>query len=294
LKFQGAYTAMVTPLDRDGIVDEDGLRENVKFQIEKGIHGLVPVGTTGECATLSYEEHNRVTEITVDAAGGKVPVLAGTGSNSTWEAIMLTEHAKEVGADGALVVVPYYNKPTQAGQYEHYKKIAEEVDLPLVIYNIPSRTGVNMEPETVARLADLENIAGIKEASNNMEQIMRIIDLTRGKDFSVISGEDSWTFTILGLGGIGVISVASNIVPDRIAKLVDTFMAGDLETSRRMHFELMPLFKAMFIETNPAPVKAAMDMMGMAAGNPRLPLVEISPEHKDKLRKVLVELGLVK
>lgn len=294
MKFRGAYTAMVTPLDRDGIVDEDGLRENVKFQIEKGIHGLVPVGTTGECATLSYEEHNRVTEITVDAAGGKVPVLAGTGSNSTWEAIMLTEHAKEVGADGALIVVPYYNKPTQAGMYEHYKKIAEEVDIPQVIYNIPSRTGVNMEPETVARLAEIENIAGIKEASNNMEQIMRIIDLTRGKDFSVISGEDSWTFTILGLGGVGVISVASNIVPDRIAKLVDTFMAGDPETSRRMHFELMPLFKAMFIETNPAPVKAAMDMMGMAAGNPRLPLVEITPEHKDKLRKVLVELGLVK
>ena len=294
MKFRGAYTAMVTPLDRDGIVDEDGLRENVKFQIEKGIHGLVPVGTTGECATLSYEEHNRVTEITVDAAGGKVPVLAGTGSNSTWEAIMLTEHAKEVGADGALIVVPYYNKPTQAGMYEHYKKIAEEVDIPQVIYNIPSRTGVNMEPETVARLAEIENIAGIKEASNNMEQIMRIIDLTRGKDFSVISGEDSWTFTILGLGGVGVISVASNIVPDRIAKLVDTFMAGDPETSRRMHFELMPLFKAMFIETNPAPVKAAMDMMGMAAGNPRLPLVGISPEHKDKLRKVLVELGLVK
>ena len=294
MKFRGAYTAMVTPLDRDGIVDEDGLRENAKFQIEKGIHGLVPVGTTGECATLSYEEHNRVTEITVDAAGGKVPVLAGTGSNSTWEAIMLTEHAKEVGADGALIVVPYYNKPTQAGMYEHYKKIAEEVDIPQVIYNIPSRTGVNMEPETVARLAEIENIAGIKEASNNMEQIMRIIDLTRGKDFSVISGEDSWTFTILGLGGVGVISVASNIVPDRIAKLVDTFMAGDPETSRRMHFELMPLFKAMFIETNPAPVKAAMDMMGMAAGNPRLPLVEITPEHKDKLRKVLVELGLVK
>lgn len=294
MKFQGAYTAMVTPLDRDGIVDEEGLRENVKFQIEKGIHGLVPMGTTGECATLSYEEHNRVTEITVDAAGGKVPVLAGTGSNSTWEAIMLTEHAKEVGADGALIIVPYYNKPTQAGQYQHYKKITEEVDIPIVIYNIPSRTGVNMEPETVARLADIENIVGIKEASNNMEQIMRIIDLTRGKDFSVISGEDSWTFTILGLGGIGVISVASNIVPDRIAKLVDTFMAGDLETSRRMHFELMPLFKAMFIETNPGPVKAAMDMMGMAAGDPRLPLVELSPENRDKLRRVLVDLGLVK
>lgn len=294
MRFQGAYTAMVTPFDRNGKVDEEGLRANVNFQIEKGIHGLVPVGTTGECATLSYEEHNRVTEVTVDAARGKVPVLAGTGSNSTWEAIMLTKHAKEVGADGALIVVPYYNKPTQAGLYEHYKKIAEEVDIPQVIYNIPSRTGVNMEAETVARLAEIGNIVGIKEASCNMDQVMRIIDLTRGRDFSMISGEDSLTLSILGLGGEGVISVASNIVPDRIAKLVDTFMAGDLETSRRIHFELMPLFKAMFIETNPGPVKAAMEMMGMAAGNLRLPLVEMRPENREKLRKVLVELGLVK
>jgi len=294
LRFQGAYTAMVTPFDRDDKVDEEGLRKNVRFQIEKGIHGLVPVGTTGECATLSYEEHERVIEVTVDAARGKVPVLAGTGSNSTWEAIMLTKHAREVGADGALLVVPYYNKPTQAGLYEHFKKIAEEVDIPQVIYNIPSRTGVNIESETVARLAEIENIVGIKEASLNMDQIMKIIDLTSGKDFSVISGEDSWTFTILGLGGVGVISVTSNIVPDRMAKLVDTFMAGDLETSRRIHFELMPLFKAMFIETNPGPVKAAMDMMGMAAGKPRLPLVELRPENREKLRKVLVELGLVK
>jgi len=294
LRFQGAYTAMVTPFDRDDKVDEEGLRKNVRFQIEKGIHGLVPVGTTGECATLSYEEHERVIEVTVDAARGKVPVLAGTGSNSTWEAIMLTKHAREVGADGALLVVPYYNKPTQAGLYEHFKKIAEEVDIPQVIYNIPSRTGVNIESETVARLAEIENIVGIKEASLNMDQIMKIIDLTSGKDFSVISGEDSWTFTILGLGGVGVISVTSNIVPDRMAKLVDTFMAGDLETSRRIHFELMPLFKAMFIETNPGPVKAAMDMMGMAAGSPRLPLVELRPENREKLRKVLVELGLVK
>ena len=294
MTFQGAYTAMVTPFDKNGKLDEEGLRANVKFQIERGIHGLVPVGTTGECATLSYDEHNRVTEITVDAAKGKVPVLAGTGSNSTWEAIMLTKHAKEVGADGALIVVPYYNKPTQEGLYQHYKKIAEEVDLPQVIYNIPSRTGVNMEPETVARLAELKNVVGIKEASLNLGQIMRVIDLTRDKDFVVLSGEDSWTISILGLGGTGVISVTSNLVPDRMAKLVDTFMGGDLETARRIHFELMPLFKAMFIETNPGPVKAAMDMMVMAAGKPRLPLVEVGPENQEKLRRVLVELGLVK
>jgi 4-hydroxy-tetrahydrodipicolinate synthase len=294
MMFRGAYTAMVTPFDEDGKVDEEGLRTNVKFQIEKGIHGLVPVGTTGECATLSYEEHNRVTEIVVDATKGKVPVLAGTGSNSTWEAIMLTKHAKEVGADGALLVVPYYNKPTQAGLYAHYKKIAEEVDIPQVLYNVPSRTGLNIEPETVAKLAELKNIVGIKEASCNLGQITRIIELTRGKDFSVISGEDSWTFTILGLGGVGVISVTSNLVPDKVAKLVDSFMRGDIETSRRIHFELLPLFKAMFIETNPVPAKTAMNMMGMAAGKPRLPLVEMRPDNREKLRKVLTELGLVK
>jgi 4-hydroxy-tetrahydrodipicolinate synthase len=285
---------MVTPFDKNGKLDEEGLRANVKFQIDRGIHGLVPVGTTGECATLSYDEHNRVTEITVDAAKGKVPVVAGTGSNSTWEAIMLTKHAKEVGADGALIVVPYYNKPTQEGMYQHYKKIAEEVDLPQVIYNIPSRTGVNMQPETVAKLAELKNVAGIKEASLNLGQVMRIIDLTRGKDFVVLSGEDSWTLSLLGLGGTGVISVTSNLVPDRMAKLVDTFMGGDLETARQIHFELMPLYKAMFFETNPGPVKTAMEMMGMAAGKPRLPLVEPRPETREKLRKVLAELGLVK
>jgi 4-hydroxy-tetrahydrodipicolinate synthase len=294
MTFQGAYTAMVTPFDKNGKLDEEGLRANVKFQIDRGIHGLVPVGTTGECATLSYDEHNRVTEITVDAAKGKVPVVAGTGSNSTWEAIMLTKHAKEVGADGALIVVPYYNKPTQEGMYQHYKKIAEEVDLPQVIYNIPSRTGVNMQPETVAKLAELKNVAGIKEASLNLGQVMRIIDLTRGKDFVVLSGEDSWTLSLLGLGGTGVISVTSNLVPDRMAKLVDTFMGGDLETARQIHFELMPLYKAMFFETNPGPVKTAMEMMGMAAGKPRLPLVEPRPETREKLRKVLAELGLVK
>jgi len=180
--FEGVYTAMVTPFDKDGNVDEEGLRKNVEFQIKNGVDGLVPVGTTGECATLSYEEHNRVVEIVVDATKERVPVLAGTGSNSTWEALMLTRHAKEIGADGALMVVPYYNKPTQAGLYAHYKKIAEEVDLPIVIYNIPSRTGVNMLPETMAKLSKLKNIVGVKEATGDMKQVGRIIELTRGSD----------------------------------------------------------------------------------------------------------------
>jgi len=293
LRFKGALTAMVTPFDGKGEVDEEGLRANVEFQIERGIHGLVPVGTTGECATLSYEEHNRVVEIVVDAAKGRVPVIAGTGSNSTWEALMLTKHAKEVGADGALLVVPYYNKPTQAGQYAHFKRLAEEVDLPQVIYNIPSRTGVNMLPETMARLAKLKNVVGVKEASGDLRQIARIIELTRGEDFSVTSGDDLLTLDIIKLGGVGVISVASNLVPDRVAKLVDSFMAGDTETAEKINVELAPLFKALFIETNPAPVKMAMNWMGMAAGGLRLPLVELEPENQEKLRKVLVEMGLL-
>jgi 4-hydroxy-tetrahydrodipicolinate synthase len=285
---------MVTPFDKKDKVDEDGLRENVKFQIKKGIDGLVPVGTTGECSTLSYKEHNKVIEIVVDAAKGKVPVLAGTGSNSTWEAIMLTKHAKEVGADGALLVVPYYNRPTQAGLYAHFKKIAEEVDIPQVIYNIPSRTGVNVLPETMAKLASLKNVVGVKEASGDMMQVAKIIELTRGENFSVISGNDSDTLTILKLGGVGVISVVSNIVPDKVAKMVKSFRSGDVKTAEKIDRELSPLYKALFIETNPAPVKMAMNWMGMAAGGLRLPLVELEPENQQKLLDVLVEMKLVR
>lgn len=292
--FEGAYTAMVTPFDKDGKIDEDGLRANVEFQISKGIHGLLPVGTTGECATLSYEEHNRIVEIVVDAAKGRVPVLAGTGSNSTWEAIMLTKHAKEVGADGALLVVPYYNKPTQSGLYAHYKKVAEEVDLSQVIYNIPSRTGVNMMPETMARLAKLKNIVGVKEATGDMKQVAKIIELTRGEDFSVTSGNDSDTLEIIKLGGVGVISVASNIVPDEVVKLVNSLKSGDLKKAERINTELEPLVKALFVETNPGPVKMAMNWMELAAGGLRLPLVELTSVNQKKLRKVLTDMGLVK
>jgi 4-hydroxy-tetrahydrodipicolinate synthase len=284
---------MVTPFDEEGKIDEEGLRKNVEFQIKEGIHGLVPVGTTGECATLSYEEHNRVVDIVIDAARGRVPVLAGTGSNSTWEALMLTRHAKEAGADGVLLIVPYYNKPTQAGLYAHFKKIAEEVDIPQVLYNIPSRTAVNMLPETTAKLAELKNIVGIKEASGDLEQIKRTIRLV-GEGFSVISGDDALTLEIMKLGGTGVISVASNLVPGKVAKLVESFRAGDVETAQRIHEELSPLFKALFIETNPGPVKTAMKWLGMPAGGLRLPLVELEPENQTKLRRVLEEMGLLR
>jgi len=283
----------VTPFDERDEVDEEGLRENIEFQIKEGIHGLVPTGSTGECATLSYEEHKRVVEITVDAARGKVPVLAGTGSNSTREAIMLTQHAKEAGADGALLVVPYYNKPTQRGLYEHFKKIAETVDIPQVLYNIPSRSAVNLEPETMAKLAKLENVVGVKEASGDMKQVSKIIELTRDEDFFVISGNDSDTLEIMRLGGIGVISVASNIVPRKVVELVECLQVKDYDRAKRINEELAPLFKGLFIETNPGPVKMAMNWMGMAAGKPRLPLVELEPENQEKLRRILADAGLV-
>jgi len=292
--FEGVYTAIVTPFGPDGGVDEEGLKKNVEFQIRSGIHGLVPVGTTGECSTLSYEEHNRVVEIVVDAAKGRVPVLAGAGSNSTWETLTLTKHAKEVGADGVLIVVPYYNKPTQAGLYAHFQKVAEEVDIPQVIYNIPSRTGVNMLPETMARLARLKNVVGVKEASGNMAQIAKIIELTRGLDFVVTSGNDSDTLSIMKLGGVGVISVASNIVPSKVVEMVESFRSGNLKRAEEINRELGPLFKALFIETNPGPLKAAMNMMGMPAGGLRLPLVEMEPKNREKLRRVLIEMKLVR
>lgn len=292
--FEGAITAMVSPLDKNGDVDEKGLRKNVEFQIKEGIQGLVPMGTTGECATLSYEEHNRVVDIVVDAVKGRVPVIAGTGSNSTWETIMLTRHAKEAGADGALLVCPYYNRPTQPGLYAHYKKVAEEVDIPIVIYNIPSRTGVNMTPETMARLAKLKNIVGVKEATGDMDQVARIIELTKEEDFVVTSGNDSDTVEIMKMGGVGVISVASNIAPKKVVELVDLLAAKDYEKAEKLERELAELFSIIFIETNPGPIKAAMDMMGLPAGPLRLPMVDLEPKNREKLREFLVKAGMVK
>jgi 4-hydroxy-tetrahydrodipicolinate synthase len=293
MRFEGTYTALVTPFDKQGNLDEEGLRELVRFQLQEGIDGLVPVGTTGECSTLSYEEHERVIEIVVGEAKGRVPVVAGTGSNSTREALMLTNFAREAGADGALLVVPYYNRPTQEGLYQHFKELAEKVDIPQILYNIPSRTGVNLLPQTVARLAEIKNIVGIKEAST-VDQVSEIIELTKGKDFVVFSGNDNQTLPILALGGVGVISVASNVAPRLVSEMVRAFRKGKIEEARELHYRLSPLFKALFLETNPAPVKAALEMMGLPAGPPRLPLVEISQQNREILRKVLIDLGLLK
>src|SRR5512138_1380999 len=247
--FKGSIVAIVTPF-KNGEIDEERLRELVEFQIENGTDGIVPCGTTGEASTLDYDEHDRVIEIVVQQAKKRVPVIAGTGSNSTKEAIEITEHAKRVGADGALLVTPYYNKPTQEGLYRHYKTVAETVALPQVLYNVPGRTGVNMLPETVARLADISNIVGIKEASGSLQQVSEVLSLC-GDRIEVLSGDDFITFPIMACGGSGVISVTANIMPKEIAALIDAFNAGDLEEARRLHLRLLRINNAMFIETNP-------------------------------------------
>lgn len=290
--FKGAIVAIVTPF-KNGKVDEEALRGLIEFQIENGTDAIVPCGTTGESPVLSHEEHDRVIEITVDAVKKRVPVIAGTGSNSTAEAIRLTKHAQEVGADGALVVCPYYNRPTQEGLYQHYKALAEAVPLPIIVYNIQSRTGVNMNTDTLARLAKINNIVGVKEASGSLKQMAEVI-ATCGPDFDVLSGDDFFTFPLMCLGGHGIISVVSNIAPGPVAQMVDAFMAGDMKKARDLHFKMTPLVDAMFIETNPAPVKAALAIMGKIEDEIRLPLVKVTDATREKVRKAMVNFGLIK
>ncbi len=288
--FKGSMTALVTPF-RDGRVDEQALRGLIEFQIDNGTDGLVPCGTTGESATLSYEEHDRVIELTIEAAAGRVPVIAGTGSNSTAETIQLTKHAERAGAEAALLITPYYNKPTQQGLYEHYKRVSEEVSIPLVLYNVPGRTSVNMAPETVARLSELKNIAGIKEAAGDLKQVSDIIEFSR-KGFAVISGDDFVTLPMLAIGGSGVISVTSNIVPGDMSRMVNGYIEGGTEEALRLHFKLQPLHRAMFIETNPIPVKTALAVMGRIEEEFRLPLVRISDANRSRLVDALKAYGL--
>jgi 4-hydroxy-tetrahydrodipicolinate synthase len=290
--FTGAMVAIVTPF-KNGAVDEEGLRQLIEFQIENGTKAIIPCGTTGESATLSHKEHERVIEITVAQAKGRVPVIAGTGSNNTVEAIQLTAHAKKVGADGVLMISPYYNKPTQEGLYQHYKKVAEEVPIPIVLYNIPGRTAVNMEPGTIARLAAIDNIVAVKEASGSMKQITDIIQLC-GDKLTVVSGEDFLTYPLMAVGGKGVISVVSNVAPRDMADLCDLCLAGKWDEARSLYYRLLPLCHAMFYETNPAPVKAALEMMGRISAEVRLPLAPMSEMNRTRLRKDLKEYGLLK
>ena len=289
--FSGSMTALVTPF-RDGEFDETAYRELIDWQIASGTDALIPCGTTGESATLSHEEHDRVVEICVEAVGGRVPVIAGAGSNSTAEALRLTRHAKEAGADGALLITPYYNKPTQEGLYRHYSHIAGKVDIPIVMYNVPSRTGTNLLPETVARLAEIPSIVAVKEATADLYQVSKIVQLC-GDRLNVISGDDFTVLPLLAVGGKGVISVVSNVAPADMAALVDSFFAGDMEKARAMHDRLTPLAEAMFFETNPIPVKTALEMMKKIAFEVRLPLTEMSAGNRDRLEKVLLAGGLL-
>jgi 4-hydroxy-tetrahydrodipicolinate synthase len=287
--FEGAITAMVTPF-RKGKVDADQLRKNVEFQIKQGINALVPTGTTGESPTLSHDEHKQVIEVVVEAVNGRVPVIAGTGSNSTDEAIALTQHAAKVGVSGSLQVSPYYNKPTQAGLYAHFMAIADAVELPMVLYNIPGRCGVTIEASTIARLAEHDNIVAVKEATGSLDMASEIASLC---EITILSGDDSLTLPLASVGGRGVISVLSNIIPAEIRKLTDACLAGDMQAARDMHLKHFPLFKGMFTETNPIPVKTAMAMLEMDNGEMRLPLTAMSEPNRVRLEALLQEHELL-
>jgi 4-hydroxy-tetrahydrodipicolinate synthase len=287
--FEGVYTALVTPF-RDGGVDERALHDLVELQIAAGVDGVVPCGSTGEAATLSHAEHRRVIEVVVSAARGRVPVLAGTGSNSTAEALALTKHAKDAGADGALLISPYYNKPTQEGIVAHYAQIAREAAFPLVAYNIPGRTASNILPATLARLADIDQIVGVKEACGRLDQMAHVI-AGCPESFVVLSGDDSLTLPLLAIGGRGVISTTSNVAPADMVALVRAFRAGDLARARDLHYRLLPLFDALFLETNPIPVKTALAMRGLVREELRLPLTPLTPPSRERLQAVLKEMG---
>jgi 4-hydroxy-tetrahydrodipicolinate synthase len=289
--FTGSLVAIVTPF-RKGRLDERAFGDLIEWQIAKGTNGIVPCGTTGESATLSHEEHNRVIELTVEVVRRRVPVVAGTGSNSTDEAIALTKHARQAGADGALLITPYYNKPTQEGLYRHYKAVAEAVDLPLVLYNIPGRTGVNMLPATIARLSAIKSVVGVKEGSGSVQQASDIVQMC-GDRLTVLAGDDALTLPMMAVGGRGVITVTANIVPHDMANLVAAFAAGQIAEARAIHFKLSPLFAALFFETNPIPVKEALGMMGKIDPELRLPLCPMGQENREKLVRVLKEAGLI-
>ena len=291
--FQGSIVAMVTPF-RNGAVDEAKVRELVEWHVASGTDGIVPCGTTGESPTLTHDEHKRVVEIVVDAARGRIPIIAGTGSNSTAEAIDLTRHAKTAGARAALVVNPYYNRPTQEGLYRHFRAVAEAVDIPILVYNIQSRTAVNVETDTLQRLAkDCPTIVGVKEASGSLDQMTQVI-LACGPDFSVVSGDDTLTLPLMSVGGRGVISVIANIVPRETAEMTHAALAGDWKLARELHLRLFPLCRAVFIETNPIPVKEAMAMMGMLEPEFRLPLCRMGDANRERLRAILTQHGLLK
>jgi len=290
--FQGTGTAMITPFTDDGAIDEKALRRFVDFQIDGGVDMLLPCGTTGEGATLDAEETGRVIQLVIEQSRGRVPVIVGAGSNSTAKAVQATKRAKKLGADGVLSVGPYYNKPTQQGYYEHFKAIAEADNIPVIVYNVPGRTSGNIEAKTMLRLAEIQNIVAVKEASGNLAQIMEIIrDAPR--HFRVLCGDDAMALAVVVLGGHGVVSVVSNEAPSMMSAIINAALQSEIEKAREMHYKLLPLMNANFIESNPIPVKAALAMMGLIGENYRLPLVRMSVANRDKLARVLEEAGLL-
>ena len=289
---KGAITAIVTPF-KDGQIDEEAYRALIERQIREGIHGLVPCGTTGESPTLSHAEHKRVVSICLDQVKKRVPVVAGAGSNSTAESLELTKHVQDAGADYALIITPYYNKPTQEGLYQHYKTIASQTRIPIVVYNVPGRTSLNLLPETMARLSELPNIVGLKDATGDLKQGAKTLELC-GDKITVLSGDDFTVLPLLAIGGQGVISVVSNVAPADMAEMCNAFFQGSLAAARKLHFKMWPLMEAMFYETNPAPAKTALKMMGQITGEVRQPLCPLSQANETRLRQVMQEYGLIK
>jgi 4-hydroxy-tetrahydrodipicolinate synthase len=289
--FSGSMVALVTPF-KDGSVDWESLEALVDFHLQNGTHGIVPCGTTGESATLSHKEHDDVIRAVINSVKKRIPVIAGTGSNSTDEAVRLTREAEKSGADGALMISPYYNRPTQEGIYQHYRKVASEVGIPIIVYNIPGRTGSKIEPETLARLAEIKNVAGVKEATGSVDQAIDVIRLC-GERLAVYSGEDSLIFSLMALGGKGVISTVANIAPRECAALTDACMSGNWEEGRSVQFKLMPLIRSVFLETNPIPVKTALSLMGKCTADLRLPLTQLGESNLRKLSQTMREFGLL-
>ena len=287
--FKGSYVAIVTPF-RDGKIDERKFAELIEFQIANGTNGIVPAGCTGEAATLNHEEQKHFMQFTCEVVSKRVPVISGAGSNSTSEAVALTKHAKRAGCDGVLSITPYYNKPTPEGQFQHYQAIAKSADIPVMLYNVPSRTGVCMKPETIARLSKIDNITCVKEASGSLDQISQILSLC---DITVLSGDDSLTLPMMSIGAKGVVSVVANVIPQDISDMVSAFLEGDLKKAKELHYKTTPLCKAMFIETNPIPVKTAMKFLGRLNGEFRLPMCPMEKENEPKLKKALKSYGLL-
>ena len=287
--FKGSFVAIVTPF-KNGKVDEKRLKELIEFHIKNGTDGIVPCGCTGEAATFTHEEQKNLMELTIGIVNKRVPVVAGAGSNNTQEAVNLTCHAKKVGCDGALSITPYYNKPTPEGQYRHYATIAKAADIPIMLYNVPSRTGISMLPETIARLSKIDNIVAIKEASGSLDQVSKILSLC---DITVLSGDDSLTLPMMALGAKGVVSVVANIIPKEVHDMVSAFLNNDTDKAKKIHYKILDLCRAMFIETNPIPVKTAMGLMGKIKTEFRLPLCEMGKENEKKLKKILEAYKLI-